>query len=103
MCFCLAFIREFLSKLNEIEAHEKTATICKAAYNDTLAQYHPWIVRQGANVAMYAMPTREQLLNRVCFDVERSMSVLPDVLDISKVVYHRTEQLYTEYDLHALP
>lgn len=103
MFFVLAFIREFLAKLAEIEAHEKTATICKAAYNDTLAQHHPWLVRQGANVAMYAMPTREQLLNRVCFDVEKSLSILPDVLDISKTVYDRTEELYTNFDLHSLP
>lgn len=54
-------------------------------------------------VAMYAMPTREQLLNRVCLDVERATSLLPEVLEISKVVYDRTEQLYTDYDLHALP
>lgn len=54
-------------------------------------------------VAMYALPTREQLLNRVCIDVERSISILPDVLDVSKVVYERTEQLYTDFDLHSLP
>lgn len=57
----------------------------------------------GAMVAMYAMPTREQLLNRVCLDVERAINVLPTVLEISKVVYDRTDKLYTEYDLHALP
>lgn len=98
-----AFVREFLAKLSEIESHEKTTAICKTAYNDTLAQHHPWLVRKGALVAMYALPTREQLLNKVCHDVERSISILPDVLQISKVVYDRTEQLYTDRDLHALP
>lgn len=98
-----AFIREFLVKLNEIESHEKTTGICKVAYNDTLANYHPWIVRKGALVAMYALPTREQLLNKVCQDVERSLAILPDVLEISKTVYDRTEQLYTEFELHTLP
>lgn len=52
---------------------------------------------------MYAMPTREQLLNRVCIDVERAISILPDVLDISKIVFDRTEKLYTDFDLHLLP
>lgn len=89
--------------MSEIESHEKTTSICKTAYNGTLAQYHPWLVRQGAMVAMYAMPTREQLLNKVCFDVERSLLILPDVLGISKTVYDRTEQLYTNFDLHTLP
>lgn len=90
-------------KLNEIEAHEKTTGVCKVAYNQTLAQYHPWLIRKGALVAMYALPTREQLLNKVCEDVERSISILPDVLEISKIVYDRTEQLYTDFDLHTLP
>lgn len=89
--------------MSEIEAHEKTTAICKVAYNETLAQFHPWIVRKGALVAMYALPTREQLLKKVCHDVERSIVLLPDVLDISKTVYERTEQLYTEFELHELP
>lgn len=86
-----------------IEPHEKCHSICQVAYNETLAQHHPWFIRKGAMVAMYAMPTREQLLNRVCADVERAISILPDVLGISKVVFDRTEQLYTEFDLHTLP
>lgn len=101
--FIAAFVREFLFKLSKIESHEKTTGICKTAYNETLAQHHPWIIRKGALVAMYALPTREQLLNRVCQDVERSLAVLPDVLEISKTVYDRTEQLYTDHDLHELP
>lgn len=107
-CFLFqsAFVREFLFKLSEIEAHEKTTGICKVAYNDTLAQFHPWLVQKGALVAMYALPTREQLLAKVCQDVERqrsSFALLPNVLDISKIVYERTEQLYTDFDLHGLP
>lgn len=90
-------------KLSEIESHEKTTGICKAAYNDTLAQYHPWIIRKGALVAMYALPTRDALLNKVCQDVEQSISILPNVLEISKIVYDRTEQMYTDFDLHSLP
>lgn len=88
--------------MSEIEAHEKTTSICKVAYNDTLAQFHPWLVQKGAHIAMYALPTREQLLNKVCQDVERSIALLPDVLDISKTVYERTEQLYSDFDLHEL-
>lgn len=41
----VAFVREFLFKLSEIEAHEKTTGVCKVAYNETLAQYHPWLIR----------------------------------------------------------
>lgn len=54
-------------------------------------------------MAMYAMPTREQLLTRVCLDVDQAIVILPDVLLVTQTVYDRTEQLYTDHDLHGLP
>lgn len=86
-----------------LEPHDKTHHVCQSAYNETLAQHHPWLVRKGASVAMYAMPTRQQLLNKVCLDVDRAIEVLPNVLEVSKVVYDRTEKLYLDHDLHSLP
>lgn len=102
-CLFPAFIREFLHRLSALEPHEKTCAMCQTAYNETLAKYHPWVIRKGAVVAMYAMPTREQLLNKVCVDVERALGVLPNVLETAKIVYERTEKLYTDHDLHSLP
>lgn len=86
-----------------MEANEKASGACQAAYNQTLAQYHPWLVRKGAVVAMYAMPTREQLLTKVCLDVEQAIIILPDVLLVAQTVYDRTETLYSDHDLHQLP
>lgn len=48
--FTVAFIHEFLSRLSQIEPHEKTHSVCQTAYNDTLAQYHPWLVRKGKQI-----------------------------------------------------
>lgn len=97
------FIREFLCNLGKLSPSEKTSTVCQTAYNQTLAQYHPWLVRKGAIVAMYTMPTRDQLLNKVCLDVESAIELLPDMLATTKCVYDRTQQLFTVYDLHGLP
>lgn len=60
-------------------------------------------MRKGAIVAMYTMPTRDQLLNKVCLDVEMAIKLLPDMLETTKNVYDRTQQLFTDYDLHGLP
>uniref|UniRef100_A0A6M2DF26 Glycolipid transfer protein domain-containing protein n=1 Tax=Xenopsylla cheopis TaxID=163159 RepID=A0A6M2DF26_XENCH len=101
----LDFIREFLRALGELENCQKTSHVCQIAYNNTLAKYHPWLVKKGANVAMYTMPTREVLLKKVCGDeddVQRAIAVLPDMLLITADVYKRTEDLYTNYDLHDL-
>lgn len=102
-CGATAFIREFLHRISLLEPHERTCSVCQTAYNDTLAEYHPWLVRKGAVVAMYAMPTREQLLNKVCLDAERALDALPNVLSMVKTVYDRTEKMYSDRDLHALP
>lgn len=60
-------------------------------------------MRKGAIVAMYTMPTRDQLLNKVCLDVDVAIKLLPDMLETTKNVYDRTQQLFTVYDLHGLP
>lgn len=52
---------------------------------------------------MHALPTRDQLLTKVCVDIEKSKLVLPDAVAVLKVVYDRTQQLYTDHDLHGLP
>uniref|UniRef100_A0A182JN07 Glycolipid transfer protein domain-containing protein n=1 Tax=Anopheles atroparvus TaxID=41427 RepID=A0A182JN07_ANOAO len=99
----LDFIQEFLRRLGELEGDGKTNGVCQAAYNDTLAQFHPWLIRKGANVAMYALPNRDQLLDKVCMDATVAIKLLPEMLAVTRNVYNRTQDLYTKYDLHGLP
>lgn len=68
----------------------------------SIITYHR-LVRKGAIVAMYTMPTRDQLLNRVCLDVDCAIELLPEMLETTNDVYDRTQQLFTDYDLHGLP
>ncbi|XP_073844625.1 ceramide-1-phosphate transfer protein [Musca autumnalis] len=99
----LEFVYEFLLKLAELAENDKVHQTCKLAYESTLAKHHPWVVRKGALVAMYALPTQGELLKRVCSNVPRAIEILPEMLKNTKVVYDRTHALYTIYDLHALP
>ncbi|XP_058461180.1 ceramide-1-phosphate transfer protein [Malaya genurostris] len=100
----LDFIYVFLKRLGELsEGDAKTNAICQTAYNETLAQYHPWLIRKGAVVAMYALPTRDQLLEKVCLDASVAISLLPEMLAVGRQVYDRTQELYTQFDMHGLP
>ncbi|XP_054739676.1 ceramide-1-phosphate transfer protein [Anastrepha obliqua] len=99
----LEFIYEFLRRLSELNECDKTHTCCKSAYNDTLAKHHPWVVRKGAVVAMYALPTQGELLKRVCVNASHAVEVLPEMLKHTKSVYDRVEVLYSAHDLHGLP
>lgn len=101
--FVLDFIRCFLKRLGDLEAHDKTSGVCSQSYNETLANFHPFLIRKAANIAMYTLPYRDQLLNKVCSDVEKSIEALPDMLQITNAVYDRVDALYIEFDLHKLP
>ncbi|XP_037948756.1 ceramide-1-phosphate transfer protein [Teleopsis dalmanni] len=99
----LEFVYEFLNRLSELEEHDKLHNCSKEVYNDTLGKHHPWMIRKGAVLAMYALPTQGELLKRVCVNVPRAKEVLPDMLKNTKTVYERTDSLYTHFDLHGLP
>lgn len=62
------FIKLFLQKVSELQDEDKTCGVCQDAYNSTLANFHPWIIRKGATMAMYALPSREGLLQKVCVE-----------------------------------
>ncbi|XP_017837011.1 ceramide-1-phosphate transfer protein [Drosophila busckii] len=101
----LEFVYEFLYRLKDVADDDKAHTICRSAYDDTLAKHHPFLIRKGAQVAMLAIPTRGELLNRICRkdDIQRSIEILPIMLEHMRIVYDRIDQLYTQQDLHNLP
>ncbi|EDW31832.1 GL10756 [Drosophila persimilis] len=99
----LEFFYEFLKRLQDLPNDEKTANVCRTAYDDTLGKHHAFLIRKGARLAMYAMPSRGDLLTRVCQDVQSAIAKLPEMLANTRRAYDRTEQLYTLHDLHNLP
>lgn len=72
LCPILDFIRAFLKSVGELKEDEYTGPICREAYEKTLAKHHSFIVKNGAKLAMYTMPTRDQLLKRVSVLVKYS-------------------------------
>ncbi|XP_060518525.1 ceramide-1-phosphate transfer protein [Cylas formicarius] len=102
----LDFIRLFLKKLSELEDQETTSKACKEAYDLTLTHHHSFLVRTSAHLAMYTLPTRGELLQRVCGkeeDVKQTLEILPNTLIATSVVYTRIDTLYSLHDLHNLP
>ncbi|KAL1139747.1 hypothetical protein AAG570_006724 [Ranatra chinensis] len=61
----LDFIRQFLKHVYELRSDEGTSSVCMKVYSKTLGNFHPWLIRQGAYLAMYTLPSRAALLNRV--------------------------------------
>ncbi|XP_018333699.1 ceramide-1-phosphate transfer protein [Agrilus planipennis] len=103
----LNFIKEFLQGVSGIDDKEGTATVCRKAYEETLAEHHTFLIRNGAKMAMGAMPTREQLLKKIISDdpkdIENVMQTVPKVLVVLNTVFERIDSVYTEHSLHELP
>lgn len=61
----LDFIRVFLQRVSQLEQQDNTSVVCREAYEQTLARHHTFLVKNGAKLAMYALPNRDELLKRV--------------------------------------
>lgn len=72
----LSFIQKFLTGVKDLGELESTVSICKEAYNETLADHHAFLVRSGARMAMLTMPTKERLLCKVS-------TILPVIRDVT--------------------
>ena len=100
----LDFLVLFMKKIKEAEASEKTSHLAQNAYADTLANFHPWIIRKAAGVALYALPTREQLLMQMGGgEEETTVAKIEETIKSIKPVYDITQKLYDDKNLHDLP
>ena len=84
---------------------ETFSALVARAYNATLANHHPWYVRSAVAVAVYAVPSRSSLVQRL--DHEGSEERIIDQLNAAVLamqpVYDRVQTLYAENDLLQLP
>lgn len=103
----LDFLRVFLKSVAELKDNENTSAVGRAAYDKTLSHHHTFVIRNGARLAMHTMPTREQLLKKLCGeneeDIKRTVIILPEMLDVTTIVFDRIENLYMVHELHTLP
>ena len=101
----LAFTMLFLKKLSVATESDSSSSMSADAYNATLAEFHPWIIRKAAVWAMYTLPSVGDLTKKAAPDVNEADAkrLLMEVAEVIKPVYDATEELYTKHDLHGLP
>lgn len=102
----LAFTMLFMKKLGEATDNDSSASMATDAYNQSLANFHPWLIRKAAVWAMYTLPNVRDLTKKIAspgVDQEEAKRMLKEVTEVIKPVYDITEELYTKHDLHGLP
>ncbi|XP_059178922.1 ceramide-1-phosphate transfer protein-like [Physella acuta] len=100
----LEFISAFLQKLKNTDNSVKFSSAASAAYDDTLSRHHPWLIRKAVHVAMYMLPTRQDLLKKMGVeDNEAGMQGINDLIHELNTIFSVTEELYKRDDLLDLP
>lgn len=102
----LAFTALFMRKLSASSDAERSGTLASEAYNSTLANFHPWLIRKAALWAMYTLPSVGDLIKKVAPESgtkEEASKMLIEVVEAIDLVYNDTEEQYTKNDLHGLP
>lgn len=102
----LAFASLFMKRLSEAGLEDKSSDIAYNSYNETLAKFHPWLIRKGVGVATYTLGSCGSLIEkcgRDLSDVDETKKILSEVSIAMEEVFNLTESLYTHFDLHELP
>lgn len=103
----LLWLKLFLEKLAETPVTGRLRSpseLCREAYQNTLANYHTWLVRRAAELAFIAMPERGFFFRLVCVQNQEELSaLLSKVVQAIGEVYDRTQKALEENDMLDLP
>ncbi|CAI9549847.1 unnamed protein product [Staurois parvus] len=100
----LRWLQLFLEKLRTSKEDSTTSTLCAEAYNDSLANYHPWLIRKTANVAFLVLPTRNTFFEVMNVGTtEDVVDMLGEAMPYVCNVYDFTQELYSQHNLLDIP
>lgn len=100
----LRWLQLFLERLRVSGQDDSTSVMCADAYNQSLSQHHPWVVRKAAGLAFCVLPGRTAFFEVMNVGPEeRVVSVLGEALPLISEVHRITEALYAQHGLLDLP
>ncbi|XP_061092287.1 ceramide-1-phosphate transfer protein [Conger conger] len=78
--------------------------LCREAYQQALAPYHPWLIRRAAEIVILAMPEWDTFFRLVCVHSQAEAApVLDRVVRAIEEVYSRTQGALQEHGMLELP
>lgn len=100
----LKWLELFLQKLGTSEEDGDPSKMCADAYQEALAPYHSWWVRQAASLAFMALPSRQELYHIICTaEEQKARAVLLVTVDAIIHVYNITQSVYADHGMLDLP
>ncbi|XP_042336458.1 ceramide-1-phosphate transfer protein [Sceloporus undulatus] len=100
----LHWLQLFLEGMRTSDSDSRTSVLCTDAYNASLANYHPWIIRKATTMAFYTLPSRDAFLeNMNVGSHEEAVEMLGEALPYICKVYDVTQVLYAQHNILDLP
>ncbi|NXD42480.1 CPTP protein, partial [Copsychus sechellarum] len=98
----LRWLQLFLQGL--LSGESRTSVLCTDAYNASLAEHHPWLIRKAATVAFCALPSRDAFLDIMNVGTKaEAEAVLGEAIPYISQVYGITQELFERHQLLDLP
>ncbi|OQR78416.1 glycolipid transfer protein domain-containing protein 1-like [Tropilaelaps mercedesae] len=99
----LRFVAAFFLRLSSVDFKEKMTSLAQDCYEQTLAKYHGYLVRKGASLAMYALPTVDAMFSKARDDKADVRPLLKSVGTNAARVSNLTERMFKANGLLDLP
>ena len=100
----LNFIIKFLQGLKTVKLNDGLSSLSGEVYNVTLANYHTWIIRKTVGLALYTLPTRKQLMERMHFSCEETaVEQVDELIKHLEPIYNDVQMIYKDNDILNLP
>ncbi|XP_078463888.1 ceramide-1-phosphate transfer protein-like isoform X1 [Lampetra planeri] len=100
----LLWLRLFLERLRTSGENDRPSTMCSEAYDRSLSEHHPWIVRQASSVAFRLLPTRSAFFEVMHVGAEEQVvAMLGEAVPAIEKVYDVSQAVYTEHNMLDLP
>ncbi|KAJ8307794.1 hypothetical protein KUTeg_014654 [Tegillarca granosa] len=100
----MEFTAQIMADIKESDEHGKMSSITSHAYDTTLAKHHPWLIRKAVHVAVYTLPKRQHLLEKMkLHDEAEAKEYLGKAVTLQQDLFRVIEDIYAKEKLLDLP
>lgn len=100
----LEFIAALFKAISTANDDASVGKMAKESYDQTLAKYHPWLIRKGASVAMLTLPKVQDIFAKALPEEKKDLrQLVTGVSEEATKVYNFTQSVYEENDILDLP
>lgn len=96
----------FFRRLHDSDDSQRLSSLSSSVYGETLSKHHPWVIRKAVGVAMYAMPSRQALVQKLQASGDGHgdlKALLLEAADAGAPTYDSVQAAFAKHKLLELP